>query len=308
MRTPLTYDLLGRAREPSTLPPVSTARSTMTLPGFMPATMSSVTMRGALRPKTWAVVMTMSALAQCLAIASRCLCELLLGQFLGVAVLGLPGFAEVDLDEPGPQRLDLLLDHGPGVEGLDPGAQALGGGDGLQAGHAGADDEDPGRGDRAGRGHHHGQDLVQPLGGQDHRHVAGQVGLRTERVHLLGERGARNHLHADRADPGLGQGLDQLRLAERVQVADVNAAVLHGAGLGHGGLVESQHHVGGAERTQPVHDYRCAGLLVGGIGEMERSAETGLHLDLRAGLDQFFHGSGDDRDPLLAGFQFPWDK
>ena len=46
--------------EPTTLPPCSTARSTITLPGFMDATISSVTSVGAGRPGIRAVVMTMS--------------------------------------------------------------------------------------------------------------------------------------------------------------------------------------------------------------------------------------------------------
>src|SRR3712207_7160685 len=54
---------------------------------------------------------------------------------------------QAELDELGAEAFDLLLDDGPGVVGLDDGAEALGGADGLQAGDAGADDEDAG-GDR----------------------------------------------------------------------------------------------------------------------------------------------------------------
>src|SRR5680860_646516 len=43
---------------PSTLPPISAAMSTMTLPGFMDFTISSVTSFGAGRPGMSAVVMT----------------------------------------------------------------------------------------------------------------------------------------------------------------------------------------------------------------------------------------------------------
>src|SRR5207237_1227585 len=51
------------ATAPSTLPPCSTARSTMTLPGRMLATWASVISRGAGRPGMRAVVMTMSCAA-----------------------------------------------------------------------------------------------------------------------------------------------------------------------------------------------------------------------------------------------------
>ena len=44
----------------SQLPPVSPARSTTTLPGFIPRTAAAVTSRGAGRPGTSAVVMTTS--------------------------------------------------------------------------------------------------------------------------------------------------------------------------------------------------------------------------------------------------------
>ena len=44
----------------SQLPPVSPARSTTTLPGFMPSTAAAVTSRGAGRPGTSAVVITTS--------------------------------------------------------------------------------------------------------------------------------------------------------------------------------------------------------------------------------------------------------
>ncbi len=57
---------------PSTFPPVSMARSTTTEPGFIAAIISFVTITGALRPKTCAVVITISACAQYCFITSRC--------------------------------------------------------------------------------------------------------------------------------------------------------------------------------------------------------------------------------------------
>jgi hypothetical protein len=59
-------------REPSTLPPVSTAMSTTTLPGFMPRDHVGGDDARRLAAEDLAVVMTMSELAQALAIASRC--------------------------------------------------------------------------------------------------------------------------------------------------------------------------------------------------------------------------------------------
>src|SRR5215207_77590 len=55
------------------LPPCSTAMSTITEPGFMVLTMSSLTSTGALRPGISAVVITMSWLAMCSATSAACL-------------------------------------------------------------------------------------------------------------------------------------------------------------------------------------------------------------------------------------------
>ena len=56
------------------------------------------------------------------------------------------------------------------------------------------------------------------------RGVARQVRLRTEHVHLLRERGARQHLQANGADVGRGQGLRTKRaLIEGVEQTDVDA-------------------------------------------------------------------------------------
>ena len=56
----------------SQLPPVSPARSTTTLPGFMPSTAAAVTNRGAGRPGTNAVVITTSK--PVIAFSSACCC------------------------------------------------------------------------------------------------------------------------------------------------------------------------------------------------------------------------------------------
>ena len=56
----------------ATLPPVAAAMSTMTAPGRMLATISSVISRGAGRPGIWAVVTMMSASATKGASASCC--------------------------------------------------------------------------------------------------------------------------------------------------------------------------------------------------------------------------------------------
>ena len=60
MRTPLSVTTSSSATDSSQFPPLAAAMSTMTLPGFMDATMSAVMSRGAGRPGMSAVVMMMS--------------------------------------------------------------------------------------------------------------------------------------------------------------------------------------------------------------------------------------------------------
>ena len=186
----------------------------MTLPGRMPASMSRVSRMGALRPKTLAVVMTMSQAAQTFAMPSRwsSTCS-------GVSSLAYP--CSVWPISPrsiftnfAPSDFTCSSTTGPRVEGLDAGAEPPGGGDGLQARHADADDEHLGRRNRAGRRHHHRQDGVELVGGGDDGDVAGEIRLAAEHVHLLGDRGARNELAAQGGHAGGGVGFDPLARAE----------------------------------------------------------------------------------------------
>ena len=64
---------ISPGRLPSTLPPASTARSTITEPGFIEATWAALTSFGAGRPGIRAVVITMSCLAIWLETSSACL-------------------------------------------------------------------------------------------------------------------------------------------------------------------------------------------------------------------------------------------
>ena len=55
-----------------------------------------------------------------------------------------------------------------------------------------------------------------------HREVAGQVRLRRQRIHLLGTRRARHHLHGNCHHAALRHLLDQRLVVERVEEADVD--------------------------------------------------------------------------------------
>ena len=65
IRTPLSVTTRSSATDPATLPPEPAAMSTMTDPGFIEATISSVISRGAGRPGMRAVVMMMSTSLAC---------------------------------------------------------------------------------------------------------------------------------------------------------------------------------------------------------------------------------------------------
>ena len=65
MVTPLSVTITSPGTVSSQLPPLAAAMSTMTLPGRMARTSSAVSRRGDWRPGMFAVVMTMSAAADC---------------------------------------------------------------------------------------------------------------------------------------------------------------------------------------------------------------------------------------------------
>jgi hypothetical protein len=63
--TPLSVVVTSPATVSSQLPPLAAAMSTMTEPGFIAATSAAVSSTGEVRPGMFAVVMTMSAAADC---------------------------------------------------------------------------------------------------------------------------------------------------------------------------------------------------------------------------------------------------
>ena len=193
------------------LPPLpAPAMSTITEPGFIALTISSVTSTGAARPGISAVVMTMSAAATRLATSTFWRVEPALRHRPGVAADAFGGFLLLGglvrhVDELGAERLDLLLDARPHVARLDHGAQPLGGGDRLQAGDADAEDDDARRLDRAGGRHQHREEALVLVGGDHHRLVAGDVGLARQHVHALRARRARRGLEREAGQAGGGQ-------------------------------------------------------------------------------------------------------
>ena len=120
---------------------------------------------------------------------------LLVGELARVAALA--GRLDPEVEPLGAERLDLLGDLGAHVVARRLRAQAPRRGQRLQARDADAEHEHLGRRDRARRGHQHRVEARRVLGAEQRRLVAGDVGLRGQRVHRLRARDARDRLHRE---------------------------------------------------------------------------------------------------------------
>ena len=186
-----------RRTEPSTLPPVSAARSTTTEPGLHLLDHRAGHQHRRLPARDGGGgdqrVGGGDVRRQQLALPGRAV----LGHLAGVAAGALERL-ELEVDRLGAHRPDLLGGGGADVVRLDDGAEPLGGGDRLQPGDAGAEHDDLGRLDGAGGGHVQREEAAQQPGGDDRAAVAGDQRLRRQRVHRLGPRDARHQLHRER--------------------------------------------------------------------------------------------------------------
>ena len=230
----------------------------------MPRTASAVISSGAGRPGIAAVVTITSCLAAFSAERVAHLRVLLVGERAGVAALALGVGDEVEFQRAAAERGDLLPGGAADVEAGDDRAEALGGGDRLQAGDAGAEDQHLGRRHGAGGGGHHPEEAARLAGGDQGRGVAGGGGLRGERVHRLGAGRARDRLHREAGDAGRGQRLVGLGRGPGREVADQDLARVEAADLlgGRGGDAEDDV---GAPGDVALDDLG-PGLLVLGVG------------------------------------------
>ena len=124
--TPFGVVTISPGRLPSTLPPASTARSTMTEPGASSATIALVSSTGAWRPGISAVQITMSVRFSASVILLALPALVVLSHLAGVAAggLGRAGRRLVDGDEGRAEALDLLLRGGAHIGRRDDGAEA----------------------------------------------------------------------------------------------------------------------------------------------------------------------------------------
>ena len=168
--------------------------------------------------------------------------QLFFGQRLGIALRRLPGFAQVHFDKLRTETLHLFLHRRTRVEGFDFGTKAFRCGNGLQACDTGTDDEDLRCGNRPRRCHHHGEHAIQTLRPENDRSITRETGLRAEHIHLLRDRRARNHFHADGGHSRRCEFVDQSTLPEGIEIADVHRTPRRGTR--HRGSVHAHDQTG----------------------------------------------------------------
>ena len=225
---------------------------------------------------------------------------------LGIAAHADSGFALLvgfvrHVDELAAQRLDLLLDAGPHVAGLDYRAQSLGRGNRLQAGHADPQNHHAGGLDGAGGGHQHWEEALVFIGRHHDGLVAGDVGLRRQHVHALGSTGARRRFKRKGSQLPCGQAL-QAGGIERIEHADHHAA---GPGVRHLAVQRAAHleHDVGSVSARGIGDLDPC-RAVGVIGNAGGHASARLNANDMALGFELFRRFGRDGHTCFSGHDF----
>ena len=204
---------------------------------------------------------------------------LLVGELARVAALDLG--VDAGVDEAAAQRLHLLARHGADVVGLHDGAEAPGGGDRLQPGHADAEHEDLGRPERPGRRRQHRVVPAGHAGRHQHGLVAGDRGLAGQRVHGLRPRDARQQLEREAGDLVVAERLDRVVRLVRLQQAEDDGALAHLVDLRRRRRVDLQDDVGGEDVGGVVDQRGRRELLVADVTQL-----TGAALDQHLGAQR----------------------
>ena len=212
------------------------------------------------------------------------------------------GIASVErhLHETRAQALHLLLDGRPYVVRFHFRAQPTGSGDRLQAGNAGANDEDFGGGEGAGGRHQHRKHPGQRVGREQHSFVSSDGCHGRQRVHALRPGDPRHELHRQCRGAGLRDRADRVGRSERIGEADHRLAGPQQGELRWNGP-NLQDDVGGREDFGPCGHLR-AGLHVSGIGKSRWCSGPLLDDHVEAGFFQEGDARRNQRDP---GFPRP---
>ena len=198
--------------------------------------------------------------------------------------------------------MDFVFDGGPHVVGLHHRTQPARGGDRLQPGNAGAHHQHPGGGHSAGRGHQQGKELRKMIGGQQHRFVTGDAGLRREGVHTLRPADTGHQIEAEGADLLFRQRSDRIRIGSRLEEADQHRAAVKTTDFLRRRWLHLEYGVASESggRVRNVGTY----VDVRRVAEEGRAAGACLDRDLQAGLDQPAGGFRNERHAALTGKAF----
>ncbi len=200
------------------------------------------------------------------------------------------------VDEFRAERLHLLFHRRAHVGRFDHGAQPLGGGDCLQAGHADAHDQHARGLDGAGRRHQHRHEAPVGIGGQQDGLVAGDVRLRRQHVERLRTRDTWRGFQGKGGDAGRGQRSEILTI-EGIEHTDQHRVAAHHGQFAGGGTAYLEHQIG-AERARGIDDDGTGGFERR-VWRRRMQAGAGLHHDLVA-RGQLFHGLGGGCNTGLA--------
>ncbi|MPL99903.1 hypothetical protein SDC9_46124 [bioreactor metagenome] len=211
------------------------------------------------------------------------------------AVLGL--FLEIEIDEFGAHRFDLLGHFGTHVEGIGDRAKRGGRADRGQTRDAGADDQHLGRRHLARRRHLTGEEAAEVVRGLHHGAIARDVRHRAERVHLLRPRDPRHHVHRDEVRAGFLRQFKAIGVLAGVEERDHRLPLAQPAVF----LVGDQRahlddEIDLGEELRHGRDHGDPGLAIGLIREAGGVARPGLD---ETGMPQFLQlqrGIGGHRD------------
>ncbi len=179
------------------------------------------------------------------------------------------------------------------------GAEPTGGRDGLQPGDSCPDHERPDGRDRAGGGHQHGEELGNAVGGEQHRFVSGDRGLRRKRIHRLSPGDPRNRLHGEGDDSLLAEARNAVRVGQRLQETDEDRAGRHLRGFLGRWSRDARDGVGPDEEPVGVNQLSACGLVLRVRKSGGLSSST-LDSDLEAAARELRDGFGDERHATLA--------
>ena len=206
-----------------------------------------------------------------------------------------------------PRALDLLLDGRPHVERGHDRPQPARRGDRLEAGDPGTHDEHLCRRDGARGGHQHREQLLQAVGRQERRLVAGDGALRRQRVHRLRPGDARNRLHGEADDASLREPLDPVRIGQRLEKADQHRPRHERGCLLGAGRPDAHDAVDPIEERAALDDRR-SGRRVRVVDVAGRGARALLDRDLEPVGHEPPDRVRDQCDPLLARRALPRNR